>query len=563
MTFVRILLIVLVVGVVAFPVKAQTILEVNRTTGANNGVSPFKTIQAAVNAAGPNTIIEITDSGTYEEDILITGSGKSGLTLRAAAGMSPTIEALDRAILAMNAANVTIDGVNVESPFEAVVFQGNSDGGTIKNMTITSVQEGIEVEHGASNSTVDNVTFFKNSPAVKLEGPSSGHVVKNSRFYDTNQAVFIGQSDRVESTLIENNLIIWGIRNEHFLIQEGTDITIRNNIIYQGELQGIHVKQRSENIVIDHNTIIQTLTSNPKEKIVNLDSNGIDGTGEAIIFEGTSSGSITNNIIVANGQNAAIGKTSADTLTEDSNIIFNSGSETVVTAFTSYGPNTIVTNPLFEKEPVLSPTLWRDIPEPSPPYVVDFSSTAAGPKLDFVPCDFDISAASPASQSASDLTDRGAIQFWHCSPSQRRSQADLALTKVTFPDVAGIGDDLVYSVTVTNNGPEDATDLILFDFLPDNITIDSITVSQGNCTGTSTITCLIGDVANTDTASYSITVIPIITATLVNTVSITGTIKDPILENNSVSWETSVTTEPNPDPDTDTHTVIYLPLIFR
>jgi uncharacterized repeat protein (TIGR01451 family) len=518
-----------------FPSKAAAILEVNQTTGRDNGISPFRTIQAAITAAGPGDIVEITDSKTYAEQVTITGPEKNGLTLRAAVGESPTIAATYRAITVNWAAGVTIDGIHISSEFESIAFQDSAHDGTVRNLTITSVQEGVEVEHGARNCTIENVTFLKSCPGVKLEGPSSGHIVRNSRFYDTKQALFIGQAGAVTSTLFENNLLIWGVKNEHILIEHGSDIVIRHNVIYEAEKQGIHVGQRSSNITIEHNTIVQTLTTNPREEIINLASDGIDGSREAILFHDHSSGSITNNIIVANGQWAAITTDASVSLIEDFNVIFNSGPETSANERIAFGPNTIVADPLF-LEKVLNPTLWRDIPEPVPPYAVDLGQTPDGPKLDFVPCDFAVSAGSPSRSSASDLTDRGAIQTKDCL------RADLMLTQVDNPNSITAGSNLTHTLAITNNGPDPAPDVALTEALPASVIYDSAIPGQGSCTETdSIVTCFLGTLASNASATVTIQVVPLAAGTITSTASVTTTLPDPDLSNNTVIFETTVT----------------------
>ena len=60
-------------SLVSAAAQAQTILHVSRTDPTCGGQSPcFTTIQAALNAAGPNTVIQI-QAGSYPEQLTITG----------------------------------------------------------------------------------------------------------------------------------------------------------------------------------------------------------------------------------------------------------------------------------------------------------------------------------------------------------------------------------------------------------------------------------------------------------------------------------------------------------
>src|SRR3989337_686536 len=59
--------------------------------------------------------------------------------------------------------------------------------------------------------------------------------------------------------------------------------------------------------------------------------------------------------------------------------------------------------------------------------------------------------------------------------------ADLALTKTDNPDPAASGGDLLYTLLITNNGPNTATGVTLTDVLPASVTFQSATPSQGSC----------------------------------------------------------------------------------
>jgi serine/threonine protein kinase len=59
-------------------------------TVRRDGQGNFRTIQEAIDAAGPNTLIEIQDAGPYNENLIITPD-KAGLTIRGAADVWPLI----------------------------------------------------------------------------------------------------------------------------------------------------------------------------------------------------------------------------------------------------------------------------------------------------------------------------------------------------------------------------------------------------------------------------------------------------------------------------------------
>ena len=58
--------------------------------------------------------------------------------------------------------------------------------------------------------------------------------------------------------------------------------------------------------------------------------------------------------------------------------------------------------------------------------------------------------------------------------------ADLSIKVLANPDPVTAGDDLTYSIQITNNGPSVASDVYLFDMYPlDSLTVQSTTQSQG------------------------------------------------------------------------------------
>jgi uncharacterized repeat protein (TIGR01451 family) len=117
---------------------------------------------------------------------------------------------------------------------------------------------------------------------------------------------------------------------------------------------------------------------------------------------------------------------------------------------------------------------------------------------------------------------------------------DLSVTKTAFPDPVVIGSNLTYTLTVANGGPSTATGVILSDTLPGNVTYVSATPNQGTCSGTSTVICTLGSLANGASVVVTIAVTPISAGTLSNTATISGNETDPNTANNSVTTTTTV-----------------------
>ncbi|HEY2325816.1 MAG TPA: hypothetical protein VGJ82_23370, partial [Thermoanaerobaculia bacterium] len=116
------------------------------------------------------------------------------------------------------------------------------------------------------------------------------------------------------------------------------------------------------------------------------------------------------------------------------------------------------------------------------------------------------------------------------------AQADLALAK-TGPSGVTAGQNVVYTVTVTNNGPSSATNVVVSDPPPTNLTFLS---NSGACT--SAYPCNVGTLANgqmaTITSTYSTS--PSFAGNVTNTASVSATEPDPNGANNTDSKTTNV-----------------------
>jgi uncharacterized repeat protein (TIGR01451 family) len=73
--------------------------------------------------------------------------------------------------------------------------------------------------------------------------------------------------------------------------------------------------------------------------------------------------------------------------------------------------------------------------------------------------------------------DIGTLQQWCLIPSP---QTDLAVSKSATPTSPNPNDPLLYTVTVSNNGPNNASGVVISDTLPINVTFVSAEASQGN-----------------------------------------------------------------------------------
>jgi len=118
--------------------------------------------------------------------------------------------------------------------------------------------------------------------------------------------------------------------------------------------------------------------------------------------------------------------------------------------------------------------------------------------------------------------------------------ADLQIAMTTSSDTVVSGNDLTYTVTVTNNGPDATYDVVVTDTLPAEVDFVSSTPSQGTCTGTDIVTCNLGSLGSGANASISIIVTPGSAGSIVNNAAVTGRITDTDPSNNSSELTTTV-----------------------
>lgn len=84
------------------------------------------------------------------------------------------------------------------------------------------------------------------------------------------------------------------------------------------------------------------------------------------------------------------------------------------------------------------------------------------------------------------------------------ASADLQIVKSASPDPVSAGDTLTYTLTVTNNGPAAADDVIVTDTLSGSVTWVSTTPSQGSCSSPDGVICELGTLADGATATVTI-----------------------------------------------------------
>ena len=121
-------------------------------------------------------------------------------------------------------------------------------------------------------------------------------------------------------------------------------------------------------------------------------------------------------------------------------------------------------------------------------------------------------------------------------------QVDLVLTKSDQPDPVVVDSTLTYTLTVENAGPSTATNVVIVDSLPAQITVDTVSTNRGSTSlvGT-TLTGLVGVLLPGESATITVVATaPSTEQTLTNSASVTANETDIDLGNNTVSQPTQV-----------------------
>ncbi|MDX1409102.1 MAG: hypothetical protein R3330_13230, partial [Saprospiraceae bacterium] len=119
-------------------------------------------------------------------------------------------------------------------------------------------------------------------------------------------------------------------------------------------------------------------------------------------------------------------------------------------------------------------------------------------------------------------------------------EADLSITKADSSDPVASGGTLMYTLTVTNNGPDTAEDVQVTDTLPAGVSY--VSDDSGCIHVAGVVTCDLGDMANgaTQTIKITVKVDDDLIATILNTAAVASTTDDPDTSNNTDTEETHV-----------------------
>lgn len=119
---------------------------------------------------------------------------------------------------------------------------------------------------------------------------------------------------------------------------------------------------------------------------------------------------------------------------------------------------------------------------------------------------------------------------------------DVGVDMTTTPlNQAYQGSPLTYTIRVANTGSLPATNVSLTDVLPVQMSFVSASASQGSCSGSTTVTCALGDIAVGATATVLVNVLPTVTGyNINNTVTVSTPGADVYSGNNSATIPVTV-----------------------
>ena len=160
-------------GLAAIGLDDSVVLRV-----AKDGSQPFQTLTAALDQAGPGNIIEITDSGSYQEPFIVNGGSfrrLNGLTLRSAPGESPLLEG---EVSMTDVPGVTLEGLTFGNSVSLI----RSDG-VIRDSLFTSVAAtgvgGLSINDGIYHVFGNS---FHTDQGVGLDASSAAALIQHNAF---------------------------------------------------------------------------------------------------------------------------------------------------------------------------------------------------------------------------------------------------------------------------------------------------------------------------------------------------------------------------------------------
>jgi uncharacterized repeat protein (TIGR01451 family) len=122
------------------------------------------------------------------------------------------------------------------------------------------------------------------------------------------------------------------------------------------------------------------------------------------------------------------------------------------------------------------------------------------------------------------------------------SPTDLRVTQTANPSPATVGENLTYTITVNNNGPEAVEELNIMDSIPGSVSIVSLTPADSCDFGPEKISCGFRDMASGTSKTITLVVMPTVKGSLTNQVELVSSTPNTNSANNFSSISTEVVT---------------------
>ena len=120
-------------------------------------------------------------------------------------------------------------------------------------------------------------------------------------------------------------------------------------------------------------------------------------------------------------------------------------------------------------------------------------------------------------------------------PAPPAPTIDLSITKSGAPNPAVLGNQITWTMTVTNAGPSPATGVKVADPVPAGTTFVSATSTVGTCTGGAMVNCSLGNMAVGATATITLVTTSTATGTIPNTATVVGNEAETNTANNTAT----------------------------
>ena len=121
------------------------------------------------------------------------------------------------------------------------------------------------------------------------------------------------------------------------------------------------------------------------------------------------------------------------------------------------------------------------------------------------------------------------------------NQADLSVSKAAQSDAVTEGEEISYTITVANGGPQAADGVTMTDVVPQGTSFVSATTSAGQCSESGgTVTCGVGSLSSGSHATVTLRVRADQAGQVTNTATGSGLVLDSVPGNDSATETTTV-----------------------